>query len=429
MSYICVLPPDLICVGEIDTLKAQEQYQQYGKHCKNVVVKESADLVDLEKKVQNNIHAFFACTKGTKGTKEPPKKKVRKNESNGPFLTDFEGLKKVLATYIQNKAQVEFLYAYMRVDTLSVAPNEIKDFENAQCAVFSKDGKYVAYARDLDRDLDQRHVMVWKIEEKRLIQSFRSRLTLITCIDLSPNNKVLLCGGWASENDRMISMCETWDLDSKESKVWTSLDEVELNGGLVNAVSFSQDGSHFVSGSEYSLKNWDFSREEKVVLLNSDEPSQSVAFSPDGADLASASKNRIDIYNVKPQKPVQDKKMSLLILGEEDIVSVVYNSRGTQIASGNQNGYIRIWEVGTKQLRHTLVEHQDSVSCILFSPDGSKLISGSDDRSLKIWDVASGELIKTLGRHPEKILNMWISADAKRLMTISADYLLKNWDL
>ena len=45
---------------------------------------------------------------------------------------------------------------------------------------------------------------------------------------------------------------------------------------------------------------------------------------------------------------------------------------------------------------HTLTRHTDKVTSIAFSPDRTMLVSGSDDRSIRLWDVATGTLLHTL---------------------------------
>ena len=50
----------------------------------------------------------------------------------------------------------------------------------------------------------------------------------------------------------------------------------------------------------------------------------------------------------------------------------------------------------------TLQEHTFSVHCVAFSPDGKTLASGSNDGTIKLWDVATGKEQATLeGRTDE----------------------------
>ena len=40
--------------------------------------------------------------------------------------------------------------------------------------------------------------------------------------------------------------------------------------------------------------------------------------------------------------------------------------------------------------------HSDDVRSVAFSPDGTKVVSGSEDNTVKIWNVESGDVLHTL---------------------------------
>ncbi|MCC5633744.1 hypothetical protein LC613_40710, partial [Nostoc sphaeroides CHAB 2801] len=43
-----------------------------------------------------------------------------------------------------------------------------------------------------------------------------------------------------------------------------------------------------------------------------------------------------------------------------------------------------------------LQEHTDWIWSVTFSPDGQTLASGSQDGTIKLWDIRTGECLKTL---------------------------------
>src|SRR5450756_2492560 len=49
---------------------------------------------------------------------------------------------------------------------------------------------------------------------------------------------------------------------------------------------------------------------------------------------------------------------------------------------------IRVWDVATGQVEHTLEGHSDWVRSVVFSPDGGKLASGSGDRTVRVQAIA-----------------------------------------
>jgi WD40 repeat protein len=67
-----------------------------------------------------------------------------------------------------------------------------------------------------------------------------------------------------------------------------------------------------------------------------------------------------------------------------------------RLASGSCDHTIKIWDMVTGTLIHTLASHNSYVTSLSVLPCG-KLVSGSDgDATVKVWDTVKGELILTL---------------------------------
>jgi WD40 repeat protein len=78
-----------------------------------------------------------------------------------------------------------------------------------------------------------------------------------------------------------------------------------------------------------------------------------------------------------------------------DVYSVSFSSDGSVIASGSEDGTIKLWRVSDGELLHTLEGHTGGVASVSFSPDGRLLISGSYDSTIRIWRMADGTLLQT----------------------------------
>ena len=50
----------------------------------------------------------------------------------------------------------------------------------------------------------------------------------------------------------------------------------------------------------------------------------------------------------------------------------------------------------TGQCLKTLQGHTNGIWSVTFSPDGQQLASGSEDGTIKLWDVNTGDCLKTL---------------------------------
>ncbi|KAL7327078.1 hypothetical protein PS15p_209323 [Mucor circinelloides] len=95
------------------------------------------------------------------------------------------------------------------------------------------------------------------------------------------------------------------------------------------------------------------------------------------------------------------------------------------LVTGSRDRNIKMWNIKTGQLLHTLEGHTGSVLCLQF--DHRYLISGSSDSTLIVWDIASGEKIKTLTGHGESVLNVKLLGN--NIVSCSKDRTVRTWDL
>ena len=110
----------------------------------------------------------------------------------------------------------------------------------------------------------------------------------------------------------------------------------------------------------------------------------SVAFSPDGSTLASASLDKtIMLWDVKTRTPLGEP-----IAGTRSYVwGVAFSPDGGTLASASKTAPS---SSGTSRCaRHgatTFAGHTDAVSGVAFSPDGGTLASAAADKTVILWD-------------------------------------------
>jgi WD40 repeat protein len=69
----------------------------------------------------------------------------------------------------------------------------------------------------------------------------------------------------------------------------------------------------------------------------------------------------------------------------KDIWAVDFAPDGKTIASGGQEGIVRIWDAASGKLLAELAGHDGTVHSLAYSRDGSRIASGGRDGTVHLW--------------------------------------------
>jgi WD40 repeat protein len=165
-----------------------------------------------------------------------------------------------------------------------------------------------------------------------------------------------------------------------------------------------------------------------VIVNNSEQPVNSVAFSPDSKMIATSSDDKtIKLWNLngrKLQTFTGHRGDSVILCG---VTSVVFSPDGKMLASGSGDRTIKLWNLDGRELQ-TFTGHRDGVTSVAFSPDGKMLASGSGDRTIKLWNL-NGRELQTFTGHSSRVTSVAFSPDGKMIATSSDDKTIKLWNL
>ena len=110
------------------------------------------------------------------------------------------------------------------------------------------------------------------------------------------------------------------------------------------------------------------------------------------------------------------------------VMCVEFCPDGKRLASGGQDGTVKVWDATTGRLVHDLPGHApDIVKDLAFSADGTVLASCGRDKVVRIWDTSTGRLIRSLRGHPEEVFSVAFSPNGRRLVS-SCTRVVTFWD-
>ena len=126
--------------------------------------------------------------------------------------------------------------------------------------------------------------------------------------------------------------------------------------------------------------------------------------------------------------------MLLAIPGHaEAVLSVAFSPDGKNLASGSGDTTVRMWNHETETPKHTCKGHSNWVLCIAWSPDGTRVASGSMDKDVRLWDPESGAAVGGPMRGHKKHITAlaWEPAHVRyppeRLASASGDGTARVW--
>ena len=95
-----------------------------------------------------------------------------------------------------------------------------------------------------------------------------------------------------------------------------------------------------------------------------------------------------------------------------------------KIISGSRDNTIKVWDMKSKKILHSLTGHDGSILCLQYSH--THLISGSSDKSMIIWSLPEFTPIRKIVAHAESVLNL--KFDDRFIISCSRDKSVKVWE-
>ena len=114
----------------------------------------------------------------------------------------------------------------------------------------------------------------------------------------------------------------------------------------------------------------------------------------------------------------------------KEVWATDYSPDGQRIASGCDDGKLRVWDAATGHLLAEYGGHAAYIWDVAFSPDGRQIATAGGDGTARLWDAATGGALAVFKGHTHRRVNsVAFSPDGKKLTTGSRDGTARIWEV
>lgn len=298
--------------------------------------------------------------------------------------------------------------------------------QDVRSVAFSPDGKTLASV-SIDGT-----IKLWDLAKGQTRQTLKADTApgemVYSLLAISPDGEIL------ASNSGSTGSIEIWNL--KSGKL---VHKVQAQTAGVAAIAISPNGEILATGSpDGTIQLWNLPGGTQMKSFSLHIGSvQALAISPNGQTLATGFQNgsiKLSPLNPGNDSPPEDNQElpNRLLLGHvNNINSLAFSPDGKILASGSVDNTIKLWDVATHQLRHSLFSNRNPgvIYSVAFSGDSKMLASGSSSGQIQLWNAATGAAIKSLPAHSGLVESVAFSPDGRTLASASADKTIKIWSV
>ena len=182
---------------------------------------------------------------------------------------------------------------------------------------------------------------------------------------------------------------------------------------MIRGLELAARDEQFQNVARRNLDGWLPAQHQLRAVLKHDGPVLTVAVSPDGRWILTASEDGTarlwDRVTGKPRGPALRHGAA--------VRRAAFSPDGGRILTASDDGTARFWAVETGRPWGLSLRHEAAVVSACWSEDGRLVATGSEDRTARLWDAGTGEPRSEPLRHKGTVTHVAFTRDGRRLVT------------
>ena len=216
----------------------------------------------------------------------------------------------------------------------------------------------------------------------------------------------------------------------------------------ITAIAYAPDGTRIVSGnSDNAVRVWDTTTMQRIGTLSGYHTGgvTAVAYAPDGTTIATGcgwrwGDDKDNTNTVQLWDAFTGIRKAKLAGHTKRITAIAYSPDSTTIATASRDSTVRLWDADTAKHKTTLKHRQgvnatlpwnhgaNAVNAIAYSPDGNTIATGTQNGKVRLWDARTGRLKTKFRAHAFGIVSIAYSPDSNMIATASWNGTAELWD-
>jgi len=204
------------------------------------------------------------------------------------------------------------------------------------------------------------------------------------------------------------------------------------HGPAMRDLAFTIDGTGLASVSGKDVQIWDPSTGQRISTRVWPEPLYRMALLPDGRRVIELTESgAVRVWNVEGLDPPVDLAPGFDRPGDGYIEMVASSSTNGRVAIGN-SGQLGVWDLA-RRTRLQLIDLRKldiatQMGVLAMSPNGSRVASGNEDGMVRLWDVGSGRLLYEYSAHDGPVRSLAFDSTGTRVVSASpSDRNIRIW--